>query len=87
MSEWEWHKVNNLVRFIVIVSVAIVVGFGVGWFVNGEIHSGDVCDFARENYERVMSQPEDDAYMARLEAHVAARYFIACGESAPDVTN
>ena len=75
----EWYEVHNPKRFLIVVAVALAVGFGASWIVNSELHSDDVCNFARESFESVMNQPEDTPNMARLEGHVLARYVIACG--------
>lgn len=75
----EWDEVHDPKRFLIVVAVALAVGFGASWIVNNEVHGDDVCNFARESYESVFNQPEDTPYMARLEVHVLARYVIACG--------
>ena len=79
-NSWDANSVRRLI-VILLLGGAVFGGF-VAWQINNRIHSGDVCDFAKESYESVMSQPEDDAYMARLEGHVLARYVIACGSEA-----
>ncbi len=58
----EWYEVHDPTRFLIVVAVALAVGFGASWIVNNEVHSDDVCDFARENYEIANS----DEYQARV---------------------
>jgi len=73
---------DALISSVAVVVVLLALAFWAGWAVHSSLHGDDVCDFAKESYESVMSQPEDDAYMARLEGHVLARYAIACGNEA-----
>jgi len=75
----EWYEVHNPTRFLVVVAVALSVGFGAAWIVQDRIHGDDVCDFAKKNFESVAVSSEGGLEWARLEGHVLAQYVIECG--------